>query len=255
MNCGLWGRVDVSKRVFEFWTDFTHARGSGIELSEGTVRRTPRPDAQTYYWKLHTHATYDADHRMTQETRDRLSELWVLTKAGSADPMDLIGVDERRDGPDCMVSTRLAEAIAEMAGEAVEFMQVPRIWSVTEQKELTEPKYHYMNVIARHDSWDDSQTCIVESHDRKTGRPLGMYRIERSKHIVKDFDLPNFPIWRDSRTLHMMCTEVMKDLLESFDINGLRFRPVDPIGVATAGDWMAPRLRNAKGTSANRQIH
>lgn len=245
----------MSKRVFALWTDFTHARGSGIELSEGTVRRTLRPDADQFYWKFQTHATYDEDRRMTQETRNRLSELWVLTKAGSADPMDLIGVDEKRDGPDCMVSTRLAEAIAEMAGDAVEFMQVPRIWSVTEQKELSEPKYHYMNVIARHDTWDDSRTRVVPIHVRKTGVFTGKYALEGAAHIVKTDDLSAFPIWRDSRTLDMMCSEDMKDLLESFDINGLRFRPVDPEGAAIAGDWMAPNPRNGKGTSSNRRVH
>lgn len=214
-------------KVFELWSDWTAKDREPIDFSETHESRQPRPDALSHYWSLRYHGTFDAAKRMTPETREALSRLWMLVCGDPDRALDLFGMLDGTEGPELAVSTALAEAMTEKAGDAFEVLPVFRIWSLAQNAEILWPKFQYMHIVARRDSWDDTRMDVVQRYNRKTKAPLDSYCVEGSRRVVKGSALTGATLWRDARTLHTLCTEEIKAVFESFAHPALQFRPVD----------------------------
>lgn len=217
----------MEPKVFELWSDWTAKDREPFGLSETTEPRQPRSDALTYYWSVRSHGTFDASKRMTPETRAALSKLWMLVTGAPDRALDLFGMIGVSEGPELAVSTALAEAMTEKAADALEFLPVPRIWSRQQKAEITWPKFHYMHVVARIDSWDASRMKVVQRRDPRSNVPLDSYSVQGSRRVVKGSALAGATIWRDAKSLHTLCTEDIKGVFEAFAHPALNFRPVE----------------------------
>jgi hypothetical protein len=183
-------------------------KGGGFEWSETTRIRKPDPTAVRWYVTENENFPLGL---VPQEVKDAIAGLWAVTYASTKHlPRYFNRLGFNHFSGLQAVDTQLGDLFRHYAGEEVELIRIPKMWSLTDKAEITTP-FFLANVFGAEPTIDMERTKVqTVTNPRlsnafkfvRTGNLLDL-RIRRGFHTARH-------IWRDSNTSDWFCDDAFR---------------------------------------------
>ncbi|WNZ54053.1 hypothetical protein QT397_02060 (plasmid) [Microbulbifer sp. MKSA007] len=198
--------------------EFSHY-AKGVWSSDHTHKSAFELDA----WNPVFNLVFDADGRVDASTVRQYSKHWLVITVKELVPLDVIGVLSQNPRLMPAVNVRLKDAFQRVAPGAAQFIEVDQTWAEYQDCPVPGGPFYLTNLLVSQDSWDPD---AMEINKMKRRDGSSMELVEGAKRAVRQSALTSNPIWRESRTGHVLCTDVMKEALQAAGCRGWCFRPV-----------------------------
>lgn len=192
--------------------------GGGLDFSETTEKRKPMKNSDRWYQTdadLYPMGPFpDALHR-------KLETHWYLWVASATDLRPYFNSLTSNYFPGLPIYNK---EIAAHAGEDVEVVQIPNLWSLRDKVRIETP-YFKVNVYGTEETLD-----LVESGARKTARGAAPYSLSsKTRARIRPGFKTDRHIWRDTNTYDWFCSEVFREALaEVLNPKAYDYRPMRP---------------------------
>jgi hypothetical protein len=190
-----------------------HGKGGGFSWSETTQKRKPDPTAVRWYVTENENFPLGP---VPQEVKDAIARLWALAYASNKNPpryFNTLG-SNHLSGLQA-VDTRLGDLFRQFAGDEVELIRIPKMWSLTDKAEITTP-YFLANVFAAEPTIDMDRSDVFEVINPKYSRSH-RYAVSGAVQywakIRRGFQTARH-VWRDSNTSDWFCDDAFRTAAE-----------------------------------------
>ena len=195
--------------------------GRNFDWSETTKLRKPDPTAVRWY---------DTDNEnfplgpVPQEVKDAIAGLWALTYASNQNlPDNFNRLGSNHFTGLQAVNGRLADFYRQYAGEEVELIRIPKMWSLTDKAEITTP-FFLANVYGAEPTIDIERSVVRTVKNPKYSRAM-KYTVSGGPQDVKirrGFQTARH-VWRDSNTSDWFCDDAFRTAAEQISPGQYRF--------------------------------
>jgi len=208
-------------KVYLLETD-PNGPGGGFSWSETTQKREPDPTAVRWYEDENENFPLGP---VPQEVKDAIAGLWALTHTSNQNLPDRF----RRLGSDHFsglhaVDSKLADFYRHYAGEELELIRIPKMWSLTDKAEITTP-YFLANVYGAEPTIDMDRSEVFEVINPKYSRSH-RYAVSGAVQywakIRRGFQTARH-VWRDSNTSDWFCDDAFRTAAEQISPGQYRF--------------------------------
>ena len=195
--------------------------GRNFDWSETMQLRKPDPTAVRWY---------DTDNEnfplgpVPQEVKDAIARLWALTYASNQNlPDNFNRLGSNHFTGLQAVDSKLADFYRQYAGEELELIRIPKMWSLTDKAEITTP-YFLANVYGAEPTIDMERSGVLEVINPKYSRShryvisggVQFARIRRGFQTARH-------VWRDSNTSDWFCDDAFRVAAEQISPGQYRF--------------------------------
>ena len=198
-----------------------YGKGGGFSWSETTQKRKPDPTAVRWYVTENENFPLGP---VPQEVKDAIAGLWALAYASNKKPpryFNTLG-SNHLSGLQA-VDTRLGDLFRQFAGDEVELVRIPQMWSLTDKAEITTP-YFLANVYGAEPTIDMERSGVLEVINPKYSRShryvisggVQFARIRRGFQTARH-------VWRDSNTSDWFCDDAFRVAAEQISPGQYRF--------------------------------
>ncbi|UWQ26042.1 hypothetical protein K3553_06175 [Leisingera aquaemixtae] len=206
---------------YELYGDYTSEDFVSCGWSETKEKRTPRPGG---YWHP-VDSRFLSDGRMHPGDRDRMTALWLRLVGNTIKPLQVIGEFSFLQGKNAAFEKDLALGTRERDPEGIDLIHQPKVWSKIANAPITHPEFYFINILRRIERWDEDETEIIGT------RPVDGYytkfAIRGGTRVLKKSAVQGAWLWRDAKTLHVLCSEEFKSFAEDIGCRGLSFGRVE----------------------------
>lgn len=207
-------------QVFEIDRDYeSKYRVKGVWCPDRTKASARQVDA----WNPSFNLVFDATGKVTSDDIARFKENWLVITVKDLVAYDAIGVFSQHHRSLPAINAAMKKAIEHIAPAAAQFIEIDQVWAEYQNCPVAGGPFYLANLLVSQDSWD-SDAMRISNMARKDGSSFEL--VGGAKRAVRGSALTDNPIWRESRTGHVLCTEVMKDAFQAAGCRGWYFRPV-----------------------------
>jgi hypothetical protein len=195
--------------------------GGGFSWSETTEIRKVDPTAVRWFMDQNENFPLGP---VPQEVKDAIAGLWAVTYASNhnlPDNFNRLG-SNHLSGLQA-VDSKLADFYRQYAGEEVELIRIPKMWSLTDNAEITTP-FFLANVFGAEPTIDMERSGVLEVINPKYSRSH-RYVISGGVQFAKirrGFQTDRH-VWRDSNTSDWFCDDVFRTAAEQISPGQYRF--------------------------------
>ena len=187
-------------------------KGGGFSWSETTQKRKPDPTAVRWYVTENENFPLGP---VPQEVKDAIAGLWALAYASNKNPpryFNTLG-SNHLSGLQA-VDTRLGDLFRHYAGEEVELIRIPKMWSLTDQAEITTP-YFLANVFGAEPTIDIERSVVgaVTNPKLSNSHKFFLSGGRKGVRIRRGFQTARH-VWRDINTSDWFCDDAFRTAAE-----------------------------------------
>ncbi|GHB35090.1 hypothetical protein GCM10007094_25720 [Pseudovibrio japonicus] len=207
-------------QVFEIDRDYeSEHRVKGLWSPDHTKESAHKLDA----WNPGFNLVFDATGKVAPDDINRFRESWLVITVKDLVDFDAIGVFSQHQRSMPAINAAMKKAFEHVAPNAAQFIETDKVWAEYQDRQVPGGPFYVTNLLVSQDSWD-SDAMEISKMTRKDGSSFEL--VEGAKRAVRSSSLTDNPIWRESRTGHVLCTDVMKEALQAAGCRGWYFRPV-----------------------------
>jgi hypothetical protein len=190
-----------------------YGKGGGLDWSETTEIRKVDPTAVR--WFIDQNENFPLGP-VPQEVKDAIAGLWTLTYASNKKPpryFNTLGSDHLSGLQ--AVDTRLGDLFRQFAGDEVELVRIPKMWSLTDKAEITTP-YFLANVFGAEPTIDMDRSKVFEvinPNYSRSHRYAVSGAVQYWAKIRRGFQTARH-VWRDSNTSDWFCDDAFRTAAE-----------------------------------------
>jgi hypothetical protein len=190
-----------------------YGKGGSFSWSETTQERKPDPTAVRWYVTDNENFPLGP---VPQEVKDAIAGLWALAYASNKKPpryFNTLG-NKHLSGLQA-VDTRLGDLFRQFAGDEVELIRIPKMWSLTDKAEITTP-YFLANVFGAEPTIDMDRSEVLEVINPKYSRSHRYTvagAVQYCAKIRRGFQTARH-VWRDSNTSDWFCDDAFRTAAE-----------------------------------------
>jgi len=188
-------------------------KGRNFDWSETTKLRKPDPTAVRWYVTDNENFPLGP---VPQEVKDAIAGLWAVTYASTTDlPKYFNRLDSNHFSGLQAVDTQLGDLFRHYAGQEVELIRIPKMWSLTDKAEITTP-YFLANVYGAEPTIDLDRSKVFEVINSKYSRSHRYAvsgAVEYFARIRRGFQTARH-VWRDSNTSDWFCDDAFRTAAE-----------------------------------------
>ncbi len=187
--------------------------GGGFSWSETKQKRKPDPTAVRWYVTDNENFPLGP---VPQEVKDAIAGLWAVTYASTKDlPKYFNRLGRNHFSGLQAVDTQLGDLFRHYAGEEVELIRIPKMWSLTDKAEITTP-FFLANVFGAEPTIDLERSGVLNVINPKYSRSHRYAvsgAVEYFARIRRGFQTARH-VWRDSNTSDWFCDDAFRTAAE-----------------------------------------
>ncbi|KZL26095.1 imm11 family protein [Pseudovibrio sp. Ad37] len=207
-------------QVFEITRDFEFKHyANGIWSADRTQKSALKLNA----WNPVLNLSFDENGRIDPSDASKFTKNWFVITVKELVPLDVIGVLSQDPRLMPAVNAVVKDALERVAPGTAQFIEIDQIWAEYQNCAVPGGPFYLANLLVSQDSWD-SDAMTISKMEKRDGSSMEL--VEGARRAVRQSALTSLPIWRESRTGHVLCTDVMKDALQAAGCRGWYFRPV-----------------------------
>jgi hypothetical protein len=189
-----------------------HGKGGSFSWSETTQKRKPDPTAVRWYVTENENFPLGP---VPQEVKDAIARLWAVTYASTKDlPRYFNMLNSKHFSGLQAVDTQLGDLFRHYAGDELELIRIPKMWSLTDKAEITTPLF-LANVFGAEPTIDMDRSTVLEvinprysrSHRYVISGGVQFAKIRRGFQTARH-------VWRDSNTSDWFCDDTFRTSAE-----------------------------------------
>jgi len=190
-----------------------YGKGGGFSWSETTQKRKPDPTAVRWYVTDNENFPLGP---VPQEVKDAIGGLWAVTHTSTKDlPKYFNRLDSFHFSGLQAVDSQLGDLFRHYAGDEVELIRIPKMWSLTDKAEITTP-YFLANVFGAEPTIDMDRSNMSEVTNPKYSRSHRYAvsgAVQYFAKIQRGFQTARH-VWRDSNTSDWFCDDAFRTAAE-----------------------------------------
>lgn len=214
---------------FEF-SDPIYYSWSKSRCSTGIIKQpypdnlwVPRRDIEFTSGGMWSENAVKVGGELTPDTVEKLLSFHCIVEKDSNTKCEVISVFSSVLDQMPLVSCKLRNAISDAFPKIFEFVELPEVWNETASCPLPGGPYNLANLLTRVDSWDKKESKFYE-FTRRSGSRYTV--VKETQRFIDGRLIAKFPIWRDSVTSNVICTERFRWVAEDAGCKGWRFSEI-----------------------------
>lgn len=161
--------------------------------------------------------------RLLPETVENLRDFNCVVKTAANVKRDVIDVFATVLRTMPLLNEKLMSALSDEFPDVFEFVEIPEIWNEVSKSRLPGGPYYLTNLLTRINSWDTEKTKF---YNFTRGDGTEYVEAASRQRFISNSLTPKFPIWRDSITSNVICTDRFRKVAEGAGCQEWRFNEI-----------------------------